>query len=326
MRIWNTVDAGNQPCLRTCAALLAIGAVLIPCTALTAALSPSELATSFEQRLKLRRQVPVEEQKTYAQKMQQALQEAKLTDLSPQYILVVDRNPLVQTLLIYWNGPKGKWQFIGAAPVSTGKPGTFDHFYSPLGVFQHSLDNPDFRAQGTKNDRGIRGYGVKGMRIYDMGWATGEKGWGKGGPSIMRLQMHATDPVLEAKMGQPASKGCIRIPGELNRLIDHYGLLDAEYEEAVKRGGRLWVLNKDRETVDTPGKYMVITDSGSKQRPAWIPAAPTPPVNLAPAVLVKKKASAKKDSPANESVNKDDPAVQPDKKESPAPEPAKTET
>jgi hypothetical protein len=36
-------------------------------------------------------------------------------------------------------------------------------------VFEHTLDNPDFRAEGTVNEFGIRGYGTKGMRIFDFG-------------------------------------------------------------------------------------------------------------------------------------------------------------
>lgn len=47
----------------------------------------------------------------------------------------------------------------------------------------------------------------------------------------MRLQMHATDPdLLERRLGSAQSKGCIRIPASLNRLIDCYGVLDAEYK------------------------------------------------------------------------------------------------
>ena len=49
----------------------------------------------------------------------------------------------------------------------------------------------------------------------------GERGWGAGGKSIMRLQMHVTDPdVLERRLGERASNGCIRISATLNRFID----------------------------------------------------------------------------------------------------------
>ena len=63
----------------------------------------------------------------------------------------------------------------------------------------------------------------------------------------MRLQMHATDPVLlEPHLGHAESKGCIRIPARLNRFIDRYGLLDADYAAALARGETLWVLAPDR--------------------------------------------------------------------------------
>ena len=34
------------------------------------------------------------------------------------------------------------------------------------------------------------------MRVFDFGWQMAEKGWGKGGEGVIRLQMHATDPDL----------------------------------------------------------------------------------------------------------------------------------
>ena len=43
---------------------------------------------------------------------------------------------------------------------------------------KHSLANMDFRAEGTFNDNGIRGYGRKGMRVFDFGWVVSERGWG----------------------------------------------------------------------------------------------------------------------------------------------------
>ena len=91
------------------------------------------------------------------------------------------------------------------------------------------------------------------MRVYDFGWVEAERGWGKGGRSEIRLQMHATDPVyLEPRLGQAASKGCVRIPAALNRIVDAFGLLDADYLDAVARGDALWVLRRDRTPVSFP--------------------------------------------------------------------------
>lgn len=213
----------------------------------------------------------------YAVMLQQALDRAQAPAASPQFVAVVDRNPNVQAVLIYWGSSQVAWRLVGAAPVSTGLPGRFEHFTTPLGVFEHSLANPDFRAEGTKNQFGIRGYGRKGSRVYDFGWVAWPKGWGDGAMSVMRLQMHSTDPdVLEQRLGTAQSKGCIRIPASLNEFIDRYGVLDGAYEEELASGARLWVLREDREPTPWSGRYLVVVDSERSQRPGWavLPASP----------------------------------------------------
>ena len=217
---------------------------------------------AFSAQVRPQRKLSANTIQSYAGRLDQALADAGIADPG-QWIVLVDRSPHAQTALLFARASNdAPWQWIGAAPVSTGKPGQFDHFVTPLGVFDHNLDNMDFRAEGTLNENGIRGYGVRGMRVYDFGWVEAQRGWGKGGESEMRLQMHATDPDrLEQRLGQSASKGCIRIPAALNRLIDHFGLLDADYLAAVERGESLWVLKADRSPVANPGRYVVVIDS-----------------------------------------------------------------
>jgi len=238
--------------------------------------APPPLAAEFARDVDMQLAVPEAEQLAYAQRLDAALLAAGHTNLSAQYGVLVDRSPFVQVGFIYCRSGEGAWHFLGASPVSTGRPGTFDHFYTPLGVFPHTLDNMDFRAEGTKNSLGIRGYGVRGMRVYDFGWVMAERGWGAPRKSIMRLQMHATDPAaLEPRLGRWHSKGCIRIPASLNHFIDRYGLIDAEYERAAQEGRHLWVLLPARTTTPWPGKYLVVVDSERESRPAW--AAWPPP-------------------------------------------------
>jgi hypothetical protein len=110
------------------------------------------------------------------------------------------------------------------------------------------------------------------MRVYDFGWVMGERGWGRGGESTMRLLMHATDPdQLEQHLGEVWSRGCIRIPATLNTFIDRYGVMDADYEDALEKGKRFWVLSHDRVPTSWPGRYLVVIDSGSTERPVWSP-------------------------------------------------------
>lgn len=249
-------------------------------SALTAIPSQAEdgtsLVTTFQSEVDRRLDIPVETQAHYAQLLNDTLIVSGVQIATSQYLLVLDRNPDVQAIFMYWldsQDSSDRFHFIGAAPASTGRLGKYDHFITPLGVFAHSLDNRDFRAEGTRNKLGVRGYGRKGMRVFDFGWVQAERGWGSGGQSPMRLLLHATDPDrLERHLGRPMSKGCVRIPATLNTFIDHHGLLDADYEQALAGGKKLWVLRPDRITTQWPGRYLVIVDSGSTERPVWSPA------------------------------------------------------
>ncbi len=236
----------------------------------TVATDVARVQRAFAAEIRPHRELPPTLAGYYAGLLQGALASAGLGDDAGHWIVLVDRNPRVQLAMIFARmGQRAAWQWVGAAPASTGRPGEFDHFLTPLGVFRHTLDNMDFRAEGTFNENGIRGYGVRGMRVYDFGWVEAQRGWGKGGESEMRLQMHATDPArLESRLGRPASKGCIRIPAALNRLIDRFGLIDADYLAAVERGDELWVLRPDRTPVAEPGRYLVVVDSALAPRPA----------------------------------------------------------
>lgn len=225
-------------------------------------------AAEVERRL----DVPTAAQAAVVTLLEDALARAGLAGLPAQHVLVVDRSPQVQAAFLLLRPLLGGWHWVGASPVSTGRVGTFDHFRTPLGVFAHSLDNLDFRAEGTLNSNGIRGYGVRGMRVFDFGWVAAERGWGAGGSSPMRLQMHATDPAaLEPRLGRVESKGCIRIPATLNTFLDRHGVLDADYEAGLAQGKALWMLRADRTPLPWPGRWLVVVDSQARQRPTWSP-------------------------------------------------------
>ena len=228
----------------------------------------TSLASAYAQQVDRRLQIPESEQSFYAELLSKNL--ASEDSKEAQFVVIVDRNKFVQAAMIYWMSADGMFHFIGGSPVSTGKPGKYDHFITPTGVFEHTIDNLDFLSEGTRNEFGIRGYGRKGMRVYDFGWQTAQKGWDDGGESEMRLQMHATDPaLLEQKLGTRQSKGCIRIPATLNTFIDHYGILDGDYEKAMATGMTFWVLAKTREATPWSGKFLVVVDTGRTARPAW---------------------------------------------------------
>lgn len=232
--------------------------------------SPEALRAAYVQQVARRLELPEDEAHQYGALAVAMLFSVEASLAAPQYVVMVDRNPHVQAILIYLVSGDQDPMLIGASPVSTGRIGQFDHFETPTGVFEHTPDHPDFRAEGTKNKLGIRGYGISGMRVFDFGWQMARRGWGQGGIGIMRLQMHATDPaILERYLGQVHSKGCIRIPATLNRFLDHYGVLDAAYEEWEQAGKSMWVLSPDRRSVKEAGRYLIVIDTMRAERPLW---------------------------------------------------------
>lgn len=247
--------------------LLIISFLLASSPASLRAEDGTSLTPAFQREVELQFDVPPQYLPRYAQLLEAALASAGIPITSSQYVVMVDRNPDVQAVLVYWldaQASSDRLHFIGASPASTGKPGKFDHFITPLGVFAHTLDNKDYRAEGTYNILGLRALGTKSMRVYDFGWTLGERGWGRGGISQMRLLMHTTDPDrLEQQLGKAMSKGCIRIPATLNSFIDRYGLLDADYEQAMAKGKKFWVIRPDRSPTPWSGRYLVVVDSGS---------------------------------------------------------------
>lgn len=246
--------------------LLLIGLIVaLPAAALD---SPLALRELYTQQVDRRLDIPVDEQQHYVTLLDAQLQQAGLK-LAAQFVVLVDRNPRVQALLLYWITEDGEFAFIGASPVSTGKKGEVEYFETPVGVFDHSVANMDFRSEGTANEQGIRGYGAKGLRVYDFGWVTAQRTW-RPGEGTMRLLIHATDPTqLEARLGTVQSKGCIRIPATLNRFIDFYGILDADYAHA--KGKALQILPAESAHLAWSGRYLVVVDSGVRKRPAWSP-------------------------------------------------------
>jgi len=179
-----------------------------------------------------------------------------------QYFVYVDRNPRRQAILTcFLNSRDKSITLIGADKASTGNEKRAGFFITPCGVFKNTVESVGYRALGTKNDQGWRGLGAKDSRVWDFGW---QKTYKKNQEITIRLLMHATDPDFgEKRLGGIDSKGCIRISGKLNKFLDHYGLLDREYEDNKNKKAVAWLLKPDREPALYAGKYLLIGDSGN---------------------------------------------------------------
>jgi hypothetical protein len=221
-------------------------------------------------RAALRQEVPrhtagdAESDRAWISRGKAAAEAASLAIAQPQLLVVVDRNPAVQELRIVLAQPGADWQVIGGSKVSTGQAGRRAYFITPIGAFLHTDDILDYRALGTFNENHIRGLGLKGMRVWDLGWQTAERGWRvERDTAEIRLLMHATDPdYLEQRLGRPASEGCVRIPATMNRFLDLHGVLDADYERALRLDDRLGgILLRERQPTSLAGDALVVVDS-----------------------------------------------------------------
>ena len=177
---------------------------------------------------------------------------------SSQFFLLVDRNPNSQTIsLAFFDANEKMVTILGTEKTSTGKPSRIGSYETPVGIFQNNPKNMSYRALGTKNSKGWRGFGIKGSRVWDLGWQKSKHP--KGGDINIRMLVHATDPDFgEKRLGQQDSKGCVRLSAKLNRFLDYYGIIDAEYEKNPK--GK-YVLLKDRLPVNFAGSLIVVIDT-----------------------------------------------------------------
>jgi hypothetical protein len=175
-----------------------------------------------------------------------------------QFFLLVNKNKDDQTAsFAFFDQATLTVTVLGTAKTSTGKASRLGSYETPIGVFKNTVNNPSYRALGTKNERGWRGLGGKGSRVWDLGWQTTKHH--KSGNIDIRLLVHATDPDQgEQRLGKQDSQGCVRISGKFNRFLDYYGILDADYENNEKAK---WVLLKQREPNPFAGNLVVIIDT-----------------------------------------------------------------
>jgi hypothetical protein len=175
-----------------------------------------------------------------------------------QFFLIIDRSPRAQTAsFAFFDANSRSVSILGTDKTSTGKASRLGSFETPVGVFKNTVYNPSYRALGTKNDKGWRGLGATGSRVWDFGWQKTKTR--KGEDFNIRLLVHATDPDHgEKRLGIQDSQGCIRLSAKFNRFLDYYGILDAEYEKNEKAK---WVLLKKREPSLLAGSLVIVVDS-----------------------------------------------------------------
>jgi hypothetical protein len=192
---------------RRMAALGLAAAWLVPWRSRASHRGPEEMAGLFEAAIDRRLQLPAAEVAAYARRAGAALRQAGRTPQAAQYLMVVDRDPLVQAGLLFWRSAEGEWRLVGASPVSTGHPGPFDRRPTPAGVF------PLVQSGGEP-------------AVFDFGSQPVGRDWGEGTQSHMRLQLRPPEPaVMENRLGLAQSNGPVLVPASLAQMLLALGLL-----------------------------------------------------------------------------------------------------
>ena len=181
--------------------------------------------------------------------------------IESQFFVYVDRNPKKQFMILcFFDARNNQIKIIGIDKVSTGNPDRKGYFITPIGFFKNTTDNFGYRALGVKNDKGWRGLGAKGSRIWDFGWQKVLNK--KGEERDIRLLIHATDPDFgEIKLGKIDSKGCVRVSAKMNNFLDYFGILDKEYESRSNLKKVKYLLRNNRISIKFAGKYLIVGDS-----------------------------------------------------------------
>jgi hypothetical protein len=180
--------------------------------------------------------------------------------------LLADRAPAVQRVALLLMREDGPWEVVAIAPASTGITGVRGHFVTPLGVYAQDGSIRGYRALGTYNREGIRGLGERGMRVWDFGWYWAQRGWvDEPSEARIRFALHATDPDLhEPLLGAPASEGCVRVSGAMNRFLDVNGVLDADVARIAETDRRFAaLLLAERRVTPLAGRSLIVVDGST---------------------------------------------------------------
>jgi hypothetical protein len=236
----------NAPGIRRRSLLLSAAAAFTPLPSLAGGVcTPSELARRFDAGVAQKLDVPRNEVWIYA-----GLAEAELAGhpdglLQPQYLLVVDSCPFIQTAFLFFRLLPGRLQLVGATPASTGSPLRPGCLETPCGVFPQASVSDAGRAMAS--------------RVYDFGTQRARRASGAG-YGALRLQARAAVGRSRALLGTAQSDGRVLLPPSLVAFLDTYGVLDAQCTDRTTPEG---------DQMPFAGQYLVVIDSEREERPDW---------------------------------------------------------
>ncbi|KKQ70279.1 MAG: hypothetical protein US92_C0010G0011 [Candidatus Peregrinibacteria bacterium GW2011_GWA2_38_36] len=172
-----------------------------------------------------------------------------------QYLIAVDRGNKQFAALLFFKASTNTFEIVGnfGTKVSTGKEDVSSRSWAtPLGLYdlkpytdkRERMGKPEWRSDGKGG-----GFGPKGSRVFHLGHVDVHSPYpdGKGGRAKASIAMHKTSRGALSLLGKrAASHGCIRASDEFIDLLDKQRLTDSSH-----------------------GRYIVVGDSDNDNRPKY---------------------------------------------------------
>ncbi|WP_024786696.1 MULTISPECIES: L,D-transpeptidase [unclassified Lebetimonas] len=158
-----------------------------------------------------------------------------------EFIFLVDRG-IQKAFIFNYNKKYNNISYIGSSKVSTGNPRLNSrndrYFQTPIMIINRKkylrgdwkTDKTNFQEYGAKNNR-IFYLGKHNIPIDDNSHIFRE----------VHLAIHSTNPIDTKLLGHKASRGCIRISSNLDKILNKSGIIDGK-----------------------KGKYVIVIDSSLK--------------------------------------------------------------
>jgi hypothetical protein len=150
-----------------------------------------------------------------------------------EYILLVDK-ALQRSLVVQYHKKSDSLEFIGGDSVSTGNSSlnTRNSRYvdTPICIINRKLyRRGDWRADRTNFSE----YGRFGNRVFYLGKYIVPIEYNSKVKRVVHLAIHSTNPIDLKLLGHRASKGCIRISDNFNKILRKTALIDGKIGKYV---------------------------------------------------------------------------------------------
>jgi hypothetical protein len=164
----------------------------------------------------------------YSRLIQDFIKKKLLYFKNSEYFFLIDKNTQKGYIFAY-DGNTRNIKYIGGDKLSTGNSKLNSRnnrfFETPIAIINRKhYHKGDWRA----NKGNFSEYGTKGSRVFYLGKYMIPIQYNSKIRREVHLAIHSTNPIDSKLLGHKASKGCIRISQNLNKILSKSGIIDGQ--------------------------------------------------------------------------------------------------